>query len=75
MKGPTNTGAMTRETPRAGFPLTLPVKSRGLPKESWIKIPRSGPFRLSVWEVAKKICRLREQEVNQAVEGLLELIA
>src|SRR3970040_2972164 len=30
--------ALTSQQPRAGFPLTLESRARGLPKRSWIKI-------------------------------------
>lgn len=65
--------ALTSRPPRAGFPLTLPVQSRKLPKESWIKM--SQVRTISVERLGRRICRLEESEVSQAVDGLLELIS
>ena len=64
--------AITSQNQKAGFPLTLHLKSAKLPKKSWIKI---GQIRtLSVKRLSKKIGNASLEEVNKVVEGLLEII-
>jgi mRNA interferase MazF len=64
--------AITSQTQRAGFPLTLELKSVGLPKRSWLKI---GQVRtLAVERIGKKITRVPPEELAQAIEGLNEII-
>jgi len=64
--------AVTSQPQRAGFPLTLELRSRGLPKRSWVKI---GQIRtLAVERIGKRLARASDEEVDQAVDGLNEII-
>jgi mRNA interferase MazF len=64
--------AITSQPQRAGFPLTLELKSAGLPKQSWLKI---GQVRtLAVERIGKKISYVPPEELAQAIEGLNEII-
>lgn len=64
--------ALTSQEPRAGFPLTLELSSRGLPKRSWVKISQLRT--LSVKRLEKRIGRASVEEVERAMEGLNEII-
>ena len=64
--------ALTSQPPRAGFPLTLELHSRGLPKQSWAKISQIRT--LAVERIGKVIGRASPEEVAQVVEGLNEII-
>jgi mRNA interferase MazF len=64
--------ALTSQPQRAGFPLTLQLKDRGLPKQSWLKISQIRT--LSVERIGKKIAKASPEEVAQALEGLYEII-
>jgi mRNA interferase MazF len=64
--------AITSQLQRAGFPLTLELKSARLPKQSWLKI---GQVRtLAVERIGKKISQVPPEELAQAIEGLNEII-
>lgn len=65
--------AITSQAQKAGFPLTLEVKSGKLPKRSWIKISQIRT--LSVERIGKLIGRVSEEELARAIEGLNEIIA
>ena len=60
--------AITSQPQRAGFPLTLELKSGILPKTSWVKISQIRT--LSV----ERIGRTSPEELAQVVEGLNEII-
>lgn len=64
--------AITSQPQHAGFPLTLELKSKNLPKRSWIKISQIRT--LSVERIGKKIDRISPEELAQVVEGLDEII-
>ncbi|MFH0778134.1 MAG: type II toxin-antitoxin system PemK/MazF family toxin [Candidatus Eisenbacteria bacterium] len=64
--------AITSQAQRAGFPLTLELESRGLPKRSWVKISQIRT--LAVERVGKRIGRAGAEEMAQVVEGLNEII-
>ena len=64
--------AITSQPQRAGFPLTLELHSRGLPKRSWVKISQIRT--LSTDRIGKKIGRASEEELAQIIEGLNEII-
>ena len=64
--------AITSQNPKAGFPLTLDLKSAKLPKKSWIKISQIRT--LSVKRLRKKLGTASLEEVNEVIEGLLEII-
>lgn len=65
--------ALTSKPQRAGFPLTVQVRLRGLKKRSWVKI--SQVRTLSVERLGKKIGRLTREQLDLLVEGLNEIIA
>jgi len=64
--------ALTSKEQKAGFPLTLELTSKKLPKKSWVKISQIRT--LSVNRLGKKITHLKEEEMIQIIEGLNEII-
>jgi mRNA interferase MazF len=64
--------AITSQPQRAGFPLTLELKSGILPKTSWVKISQIRT--LSVERIGKRISRTPPEELTQVIEGLNEII-
>jgi mRNA interferase MazF len=64
--------ALTSQPQRAGFPLTLELKTEKLPKRSWVKISQIRT--LSVERIGKKLGRVLPEELAQVVEGLNEII-
>jgi mRNA interferase MazF len=64
--------ALTSQAQRAGFPLTLELHARGLPKKSWVKISQIRT--LAVERIGKVIGRAAPEELDQVVEGLNEII-
>jgi len=64
--------ALTSQAPRAGYPLTLELTSAKLPKRSWAKT--SQVRTLSTERIGRRLGRVSEEELAQAVEGLFELI-
>jgi mRNA interferase MazF len=64
--------ALTSQPPRAGFPLTLELKAKSLPKRSWVKISQIRT--LSIERIGKKLGRVFPEELAQLVEGLNEII-
>lgn len=65
--------AITSQPQRAGFPLTLELKTGNLPKQSWIKISQIRT--LSTERIGKLLGRVSEEEMNQIIDGLNEIIA
>ena len=65
--------AITSQGQRAGFPLTLEVAEPGLPKRSWLKI--SQVRTLSIVRLGERITALSPELVNQAIDGLNEIVA
>ena len=64
--------ALTSQPQRAGFPLTMELESRHLPKRSWLKISQIRT--LSVNRIGKRIGKTSLEELNRAVEGFNEII-
>jgi mRNA interferase MazF len=64
--------AITSQQPRAGFPLTLEIRSVKMPKRSWVKISQVRV--LSVDRLGKKVGRASDEEVSSAIEGLNEIV-
>lgn len=64
--------ALTSQLQKAGFPLTLKLKSRSLPKQSWVKISQIRT--LSVERIGNLIAKASTEELAQVVEGLNEII-
>jgi mRNA interferase MazF len=65
--------AITSQPQKAGFPLTLELKTGNLPKRSWIKI--SQVRTLSTERLGNFISKLSPEEVAQVIDGLNEIIA
>ena len=65
--------ALTSQPQRAGFPLTLELHARGLPKKSWVKISQIRT--LSVERLSRKIGRAKPEEVELAITGLNQIVA
>lgn len=64
--------ALTSKQPRFGFPLASELSSGGLPKKSWVLM---GQIRtLSVERIGKKLGLVSIEELEQAIEGLNEII-
>ena len=64
--------ALTSQPQRAGFPLTLELKTGKLPKRSWVKISQIRT--LSVERIGKKIGRFDPEELVKIIDGLNEII-
>lgn len=64
--------ALTSQPPRAGFPLSLELSSKNLPKKSWVKISQIRT--LSVARLKNKIGHVNPQELTQIIDGLNEII-
>lgn len=64
--------ALTSQPQRAGFPLTLELQSKGLPKKSWVKISQIRT--LAVERIGQRVGKVRFEELAQVVDGLNEII-
>jgi mRNA interferase MazF len=64
--------AITNQPQRAGFPLTLELSGKKLPKKSWAKISQIRT--LSIKRVGKKIASASAEELVSIIEGLNEII-
>ena len=64
--------AITSHPQRAGFPLTLELGSKDLPKKSWVKISQIRT--LAVERIGKKLGRATPEELVQVIDGLNEII-
>jgi mRNA interferase MazF len=64
--------ALTSRPQRAGFPLTLELQSKNLPKKSWVKISQIRT--LSVERVGQRLGKVSLEELAQVLEGLNEII-
>jgi mRNA interferase MazF len=64
--------ALTSQTQKAGFPLTLELRTAKLPKQSWVKISQIRT--LSVERIGAIIGRVTPEEIEQVVDGLNEII-
>jgi mRNA interferase MazF len=64
--------ALTSQPPRAGFPITLELRSARLPKQSWVKISQIRT--LSVRRIGDRLATASPEEVAQVIEGLNEIL-
>jgi len=64
--------ALTSQPQRAGFPLTLELNEKNLPKKSWVKISQIRT--LSIKRIGKKIATASDEELSLIIEGLNEII-
>jgi mRNA interferase MazF len=65
--------AITSQSQKAGFPLTLELKTGDLPKCSWVKISQIRT--LSTERIGQLIGKISQEELAQIIEGLNEVIA
>ena len=64
--------AITNQPQRAGYPLSLPLKSAKLPKPSWVKISQIRT--LAVERIGRRVGQVSGEELSRVVEGLNEII-
>ena len=64
--------ALTSQPQRAGFPLTLELQSKGLPKKSWVKISQIRT--LAVERIGPRLGKVSPEELAQVIEGLNEIV-
>ena len=64
--------ALTSQPQRAGFPLTLELQSKGLPKKSWVKISQIRT--LAIERIGQRVGKVRLEELAEVVDGLNEII-
>jgi mRNA interferase MazF len=64
--------ALTSRPQRAGFPLTLELQPKGLPKKSWAKISQIRT--LAVERIGQRLGKVSLEELEQVIEGLNEII-
>ncbi len=64
--------ALTSGEPRAGFPLTLPLTTPGLPRKSWVKI--SQVRTLATERLGAVLDRARPEELDAVIAGLNGII-
>jgi mRNA interferase MazF len=64
--------ALTSQPQRAGFPLTLELKSPQLKKPSWLKISQLRT--LSVERIGRRLGSVSPEELELAIEGLNEIV-
>jgi mRNA interferase MazF len=65
--------AITSQSQKSGFPLTLQLKTGNLPKQSWVKISQIRT--MSVERIGKVIGKASQEELEHVIEGLNEIIA
>ena len=64
--------ALTSQPQRAGFPLTLELQLKGLPKQSWVKISQIRT--LTVERIGQRLGTVSPEELAQVIEGLNDII-
>src|SRR5437879_4950120 len=64
--------ALASQPQQAGFPLTLELQSKGLPKKSWVKISQIRT--LAVERIGQRLGKVSPEELAQVIEGLNEII-
>jgi mRNA interferase MazF len=64
--------ALTSQPQRAGFPLTLELRSPSLPKRSWAKISQIRI--LTIERIGDLLGEASHEEVTRIVEGLNEIV-
>jgi len=64
--------AITSQPQRAGFPLTLELSDKKLPKKSWAKISQIRT--LSTKKIGKKIASVSAEELVRIIDGLNEIV-
>ncbi len=64
--------ALTSQPQQAGFPLTLELSSKGLPKLTWVKISQIRT--LAVERVGRRLGKASPEELAQVIDGLNEIV-
>ena len=64
--------ALTSQPQRAGFPLTLKLSSKGLPKRTWVKISQIRT--LAAERVGRRLGMASPEELAQVIDGLNEIV-
>jgi len=64
--------AITSQSPVVGFPLTAELPPKCLPRPSWVKISQIRT--ISVERIGRRMGELSPEDLEQIVEGLIELI-
>lgn len=64
--------ALTSQPQRAGFPLTLELQSKGLPKQSWVKVSQIRT--LAMERIGPRLGTVSPEELAQVIEGLNDII-
>ena len=64
--------ALTSQPPRAGFPLTLELHPKGLPKRSWVKVSQIRT--LAAERIGKRLGNATAEELVEILEGLNEIL-
>jgi mRNA interferase MazF len=64
--------ALTSQPQRAGFPLTLQLQTKRLPKQSWVKISQIRT--LAVERIGQRLGKVSPEELTQVIEGLNEIV-
>ena len=64
--------AVTSQPQRVRMPLAVQIESIRLPKPSWVKTSQIRV--LSAEQLGKKLGRLSAEELEQAIEGLFEIV-
>ena len=64
--------ALTSQPQKAGFPLTLELETKQLPKRSWVKISQIRT--LAVERLGNRLGRVTPEELALVLEGLDEII-
>ena len=64
--------ALTSQPQRAGFPLTLELQGKRLPKKSWVKISQIRT--LAIERIGQRLSKVSPEELAQVIEGLNEII-
>jgi mRNA interferase MazF len=64
--------ALTSQEPRAGFPLSLELDAKGLPRRSWVKISQIRT--LSAERIGRALGRASPEQLVRVIEGLDEII-
>ena len=65
--------ALTSQPQKAGFPLTMELVARGLPKQSWVKISQIRT--LSTQRLGKRLARTTPEDLATVIDGLNEIIS
>ena len=64
--------ALTSQPQRAGFPLTLELQSKDLPRKSWAKMSQIRT--LAIERIGARLGRASPEEMAKVVEGVMEII-